>query len=393
MELFDYHSGSQQGNIRIPEGRFGKGWASFVREIRKFFLGIGPKPLATTVNNVAIGMASVKGGHNYGHKSRNLPGASRQSRDVVENVMKPAGISQNSKGSVFERVIFNQHINPRVLLDEDEPHPTRKFEFKWKPSTKTLRITKVEGGKWASEWVHSHQPKESTFDRVIGPAKNTSSGPISNMNFVEPTKPITHIRSTVEAVTGVGQPSFFTCLDSVYENDESSQEADEVLANPLATTDVGCELFDRRNFGSQGSASPARQLVGSADTDNPSTPALVSQSLPVVLFSENPATSVGPLTGEPIQSIVSDQDGCFESETERSKWLDWQYRRFSKQVGVSIVGFEDQCYSLLCRIDVERKKKIMESGPRQSSVSRKKCLRELKSLPSSVNYEGKQLCF
>jgi hypothetical protein len=172
--------------------------------------------------------------------------------------MKPAGISQNSKGSVFERVIFNQHINPRVLLDEDEPRPTRKFEFKWKPSTKTLCITKVEGGKRASEWVHSHQPKESTFDRTIRPAKNTSSGPISNINSVEPTKPVTHIRSTVEAVTGVGQPSFFTCLDSVYENGESSQEADEVSASPLATTHVGCELFDHWNFGSRGLASPVR---------------------------------------------------------------------------------------------------------------------------------------
>jgi hypothetical protein len=45
------------------------------------------------------------------------------------------------------------------------------------------------------------------------------------------------------------------------------------------------------------------------------------------------------------------------------------------------------------RIDEERKKKVMDSGPRQSSISRKKCLRELKSLPSAVNYEGKQLCF
>ena len=42
--------------------------------------------------------------------------------------------------------------------------------------------------------------------------------------------------------------------------------------------------------------------------------------------------------------------------------------------GVSIVGFEDQCYSLLRRIDEERKRKIKDAGPRQQSVSGKKCL-------------------
>ena len=38
-------------------------------------------------------------------------------------------------------------------------------------------------------------------------------------------------------------------------------------------------------------------------------------------------------------------------------------RRFSKQMGVSIAGFENQCYSLLRCIDEERMKKLKESGP------------------------------
>jgi hypothetical protein len=59
-----------------------------------------------------------------------------------------------------------------------------------------------------------------------------------------------------------------------------------------------------------------------------------------------PATDVVPLTDEPIQSLCQLREGVLRSEAERSKWLDWQYRRFSKQVGVSIVGFEDECYSL-----------------------------------------------
>jgi hypothetical protein len=38
LELCDYHSGSQQGGIRVPEGKRGAGWALFDREIRHYFL-------------------------------------------------------------------------------------------------------------------------------------------------------------------------------------------------------------------------------------------------------------------------------------------------------------------------------------------------------------------
>ena len=60
VELSDYHSGSQQGNIRILEGRFGTGWVSFAREIRHFFLGIAPKPPTSSTNGGASGGAAIK---------------------------------------------------------------------------------------------------------------------------------------------------------------------------------------------------------------------------------------------------------------------------------------------------------------------------------------------
>ena len=136
---------------------------------------------------------------------------------------------------------------------------------------------------------------------------------------------------------------------------------------------------------------PAR-LVAS---NTPALPSSVSQAIPQLLQPGEETDGLSPLQCIPLQRLEpeSDQQGCFDKEEERSQWLDFQYRRFSTQVGVSIVGFEDQCYSLLQRIDEERKSKIQDEGPRQRSTSRKKCQRELKSLPSSVNYEGKQLCF
>jgi hypothetical protein len=163
--------------------------------------------------------------------------------------------------------------------------------------------------------------------------------------------------------------------------------------SPLATIHGVSEPFDRWKYDYRALESLASPIETSDDFNTNSTPAPANPKLPLVLFSENTATDVVPVTEELILSLSPAQGGCFDLETERSKWLDWHYCRFSKQVGVSIVGFEDECYSLLRRIDEERKKKITDSGPRQSSMSRKKCIRELKSLPSAVNYEGKQLCF
>jgi hypothetical protein len=69
VELSDYHSGSQQGNIRIPEGRFGTGWASFVREIRQFFFWVllrsHRRPPPTVV---LVVVQQLNGGKNLGTK-------------------------------------------------------------------------------------------------------------------------------------------------------------------------------------------------------------------------------------------------------------------------------------------------------------------------------------
>uniref|UniRef100_A0A2N9EU99 ubiquitinyl hydrolase 1 n=1 Tax=Fagus sylvatica TaxID=28930 RepID=A0A2N9EU99_FAGSY len=150
------------------------------------------------------------------------------------------------------------------------------------------------------------------------------------------------------------------------------REACVAPTSPLATIHGVSEPFDRWKYDYRASESLASPIETSDDFDTNSTPAPANPKLPLVLFSENTATDVVPVTEEPIQSLSPAQGGCFDLETERSKWLDWHYRRFSKQVGVSIVGFEDECYSLLRRIDEERKKKITDSGPRQSSMSRKK---------------------
>jgi hypothetical protein len=231
---------------------------------------------------------------------------------MEEGVTKSAGISLNGKRSVFDRVNFKQQITPRVPLDTNGPRPTRIHEFKWKNSTKTLRITKIEGGKRVSQWV-PNQPITTPFEKVIGPT-NTQTNSWPTMTTDELTKPSTQLRSTVEAEAAVGQPSFFACLDSVFENGESSREDHMAPASPLATTHGVSEPLDRWRYDYQASESPASPIGVSDDFDTNSTPAPANPGLPLVLFSDT-TTDVVPNTEEPIQTIVAElKDVCFESE-------------------------------------------------------------------------------
>ena len=51
VEITEYHSGTHQGCIRIPEGRKGAGWSVFEFQVRKYFLGDTQKFTATQAHS------------------------------------------------------------------------------------------------------------------------------------------------------------------------------------------------------------------------------------------------------------------------------------------------------------------------------------------------------
>ena len=214
------------------------------------------------------------------------------------------------------------------------------------------------------------------------------------------------IRSTVEVEHSQGQPSYFSCLGSENEVGESSHGQTPVdcrtsvcprVSSPMVNGANECRIQSSQESESSKTKDMRLRDFIVVESDCLSTPTegRLSSSLPLVLFCDEASSGLSPISCEPIQSVdfLQKQGLDFEVEEERSKWLDLQYRRFSKQVGVSIVGFENQCYSLLRRIDDERKKKIKVNDTRQPSVFGKKCARELKNLTSLVNYDRKQICF
>ena len=64
IEISEFHSGSQQGGIRVPKGCSSAGWAFFEKELRRFFLNEKPSPMgsSTWVDNVLMEITSIPGG-------------------------------------------------------------------------------------------------------------------------------------------------------------------------------------------------------------------------------------------------------------------------------------------------------------------------------------------
>ena len=138
IELCDYHSGSQQGNLRIPEGKGGAGWTRFDRELRNFFLR--EKTMVSGDRNGAVGIS----------KSRNHRDSYRGTRNLGKAVVDMSKTLQGSKPSATPEI---RNSTPRVELSWVEPRPTHFSVFKWNPAGKTIRITIQEGLRREVQWI------------------------------------------------------------------------------------------------------------------------------------------------------------------------------------------------------------------------------------------------
>jgi hypothetical protein len=221
------------------------------------------------------------------------------------------------------------------------------------------------------------------------PVASFSVGPIPILPTLEPILPKSPtLKNIVEPVGLWGQPSFYSCLDMLDECGEASGACHGLSVTPPSSPTMRPQVTDKlKARWSPRSSTPVALKTSMVcpepigDDGYPLTPSSAGQTLalPLVLFNDDETTEARHLMCVPLQSVLptSKPKETFEVEAERSKWQDNQYRRFSKQMGVSIVGFESQCYSLLRRIDEERKKKLVELGPRQLSMFGKKHVKEL----------------
>jgi hypothetical protein len=374
IELCDYHSGSQQGNLRIPEGKGGAGWARFDRELRNFFLG--ENTMASGDRNGAVGIS----------KSRNM-------RDSYRGMHPRKAVMDTSKNlqAVTPEIRTG---TPRVELSRVEPRPTHLSVFKWNPAGKTIRITIQEGLRRKVQWV----------------GLSNSSGPKTNelRATAESKEAQTVLETHVEINTGLAHSNALpmqveaqvlpepTSIQVSLEGPHEGPFEESVLKNPDSSGEVS-RSFSDWVVGSDTCMDPDSSTPINSTQDF--VPPVSSNDMDPDLqlarledpISENP---ISPLSCSPLNMVAPMASPLLrlsyneEIMNNPSKWVSQQMNFFRKHVGVSISGHEPECLALLSRIDKDRQLLKPLQTPRKSGT---KGLRELRNLSSSINYEGKQL--
>ena len=438
IEISEFHSGSQQGGIRVPEGWRGAGWVYFAKELRRFFLNDKASPMSSS----AVGRQHHEGvSVNFG-KKRDLGKKFDNGKSVME-IHRPKS---------------------RAQLIVDAPRPTRSWDFKWKPQLKTLRITLNENNvkkvKWA--WTNApkqahkaeanalaHEPRVKEVDQEPR-GKEEAHDPRVDEEAHEPrvneaaprpdkgiwvpkqTQPVLGLVDQLELISrpsptmvdhsGKASSSQVVCVSSSHRvlHDEDSEtvdsvsEEDEITAEEVEEEESTAEEVIRDLvLHSSISAEPGIKCV---TLDNAmefevvglekSTPLLLdevsghsSPTLPLA-WSSRPDLDRSPIVCEPLAKIdplsfseFTEQysGNVLALEEAMSLWVEQKYKEFGELVGMPIEGFEAECIALLRRIDAERKRGRYQPSSRKPTRSTKKGTRELRNLISTINYDGKKV--
>jgi hypothetical protein len=411
VELCEYHGGSQRGNLRIPEGRKGAGWAQFGRELRQYFL---PKTEQEESGSAGVQISGttqfpaseVRRG-SYGKDSNWNPQMERRGLRGRDHATPK--LAHDSQEQDFRKVGKETKVNSRVKMSTTEPRPTRKWAFKWNPKPNTLWITISEGQARSVSWVGlskvvrpTEKPKlitrelESAHLDISGSliclgASERQNGEASGANTeaiesrAEVAEPLV-VEEAEETMSTTEEPEPTLVAHWVGEDNDkagyASAETEEVA--PPDSTDLALVRVD---LAVGEGVMVAKEVDGGAkgpsgvldlDYGNPTEER--KKLVPVEL--EDPQS---PITCIPLAMLEPSES----KGSERSKRVKRQYRSMCKLVGFPLDSHEQQCVDLLMRIEATRPTMKKVVGPQRRLLSSSKGTRELKNLASSVNYDGK----
>uniref|UniRef100_A0A2N9GDY5 Endonuclease/exonuclease/phosphatase domain-containing protein n=1 Tax=Fagus sylvatica TaxID=28930 RepID=A0A2N9GDY5_FAGSY len=324
LEVVDYHSGAQRGNIRIPEGSRGIGWGKLATEIGSFFLGRDVKPI-TSPEVAPVGGAPAR------------------------NVKPPYGNGFSNSYS-------------QVIMDPEAPRPTRKFVFEWKPNSKTLWITKNMGEARKAHWATI---KHKVVGLVQQPMLQKAQPEVSNPTD---SSPIEHIKPTeIQASSLVVEASSLDDMDDGVDiGDPIPPHGDSELAI-VALQHRASNLVSDCAQGEMGEVSEGGHEDESDNLGLSSEMVRVNLAdseselgLPVMVVecchSEDPGCS-SPLRCSPLAMMdpadcqVSIEVGAGMNSEVPSQWVKKHHRGFCRLVGFMMEEHEQQCLALLQRIE------------------------------------------
>uniref|UniRef100_A0A2N9GEV9 TIR domain-containing protein n=1 Tax=Fagus sylvatica TaxID=28930 RepID=A0A2N9GEV9_FAGSY len=384
VELAEYHGGAQRGGIRVSEGYRGKGWDCFHRELDFFFLG---KAVPVTIGKPR-------------NKKVQLIWRESVSRKNPAIVTK-SGIANNSGG-------LNLSC---AKLDPAAPRPTRKSSFIWNPLPNTLRVTKLEREKRQAQWVGLKYKAQglAQINKQGGPVSvHTQEAQVITSASREPKCPEISIRASPLSVSSDGdsdgdtEASSDPLVGSTEDGEvpapvSSGKEVDNSRGDLSPTSSVWMDLAVGFHVAEEVVASESLPF-SDLQFEKGETSHWVTEPKDVEGWVSLPLDLAGNIDGEPISpldcvplalimpsGVASDLN---DQVLEPSQWVKGRHKAFCKLVGFPIESHEQECLALLQRIEADRfTKKSTSVSHRRQGV---KGTRELRSLISSINYEGRQ---
>ena len=421
VEICEYHGGAQRGGIRIPEGFWGKHWDHFVKELHSFFPG------------TAVAAEHQAGKSRNGERKTNM-----ERREIRANPSHADSEFRNGQIALKSRNtrdfknqsagIFTAEVT-RVKMDPNAPRPTRMCDFKWKPVTKTLRITKCFEGKRQAEWVGLKTKAiglAQQSNQVITQAQLMENGSVDKKKDVEPSVqcPEQSLPSS-PAVDHVDEKEDLDSSDEESHADEELEYSDEeIQADDLESTleklatesshnpmgellmEPGCTAVEEEEPRAMMDLALVRvdlaEDVQGTVTDLESGSSLVHEEYDPrfeevachsqLEVAQDEAEPISPLVCEPLAVLAPTTilAAPGKPHSTGSEWVNTQYRGICELMGFPLDSHGKQCLALLRRIEASRFRKKGELGSKSVVCSGKKGVRELRNLVSSVNYEGRQ---
>uniref|UniRef100_A0A2N9GXU6 Reverse transcriptase domain-containing protein n=1 Tax=Fagus sylvatica TaxID=28930 RepID=A0A2N9GXU6_FAGSY len=403
VEVSEYHSGNQQGCIRVPEGRRGAGWSVFEFQSRKYFLcetRHTPATQAFPRQTHDTGM-TAGGTRNTNQDPRRQKRKSRKSRST-----KSSGISGSSRDSralgqsiapitptdVWRKKCLDSNLKSWVLMNPEAPRPTRKTSFIWNPSAKSLRALKP-----SPRGLNTSDP--APMDSDLHTSRVNASNVEAEASRLSDFQP----ESSDEAPgRSLGDSELSSVPPVNFEVTVRVEEPRAITDLTLARVDLEEEIQDTAQTGSETQSHNDMKSRLDHDTGVPSVEVPIPITSMVDAFEEPGCAEVvmpepslvtdlalceaepsAPLTCEPLAVVAPPNVSVAPRKPhslDRSTWVNTQYKGICELMGFPLESHEQQCLALLRRIEAARFIKKGEVGLRKMVVSGTKGARELRNL-------------
>jgi hypothetical protein len=419
LEVSEFHSGSRQSVIRIPEGVERQGWVDFSKLCKGFWATTQASTGDAPYGGVHENRKGVAGEPNFRWASKGKePIFTPQFENRVHVGVKSApGVKTKDTNGKFQSTTAHHEVNARVGLNihlELVSGPGGKWDVAW------AKVTNMESQTQAQYKPNVRQVwkpvVKNPMDRVSsqpGPMDRVSSQP----------GPSKEPESSPESSKALSSSQ--SSLDLQLTSSSGVAPAQAMPEDRAASDHWALQLRDGRRVAvtSPGLVAPLSSNPFYAlspeftDVIKPSFPVLgepipcdnaeVGTESPLALelhSVDNPTTSmweeeamwVEPLAiSAPVEESDTGQlpvSAPKSSQTHPSMpsvWVSTMMKEVGECLGASYEGFEDKVMDLLCTIEASSGLKSYEEiGQKSKSGPKARVSRELKNLISGVNYEG-----